>query len=77
MGLLTSPNADGLISAIVCLFYAGGVFGALAAAPISDRWGRKPAVIVGAVINLIGTALMAGSVNPAMFIVFRFVCGFG
>jgi len=62
---------------MVCLFYVGGTFGSLAAAPISDHFGRKPAVFVGALITIIGTALLAGSVNPAMFIVFRFVVGFG
>ena len=77
MGLLTAKNANGLISAITCLFYAGGCFGSLAAAPMSDRSGRKPTIFVVSLITLIATALLAGSVNPAMFIVFRFVTGFG
>lgn len=74
MDLATRP---GITSAIVCLFYVGGVFGSLAAAPLSDRYGRKLTIFVGAVITLIATAILAGSVNAAMFIVFRFFVGFG
>ena len=76
MNLLEGDNVSGLTSAIVCLFYVGGSFGSLAAAPLSDRYGRKFAIAVGALITLIGTAILAGSVNPAMFIVFRFIVGF-
>lgn len=77
MGLLTRSNASALISAITCLFYVGGTFGSLAAAPLADRWGRKVAVLVGSVITLFATALQAGAINPAMFIASRFIGGFG
>lgn len=41
------------------------------------RFGRKWTVIVASIILLISTACLAGSVNIAMFIVFRFFAGFG
>ena len=77
MNLVTGKNAAGILSAMVCLFYVGGTFGSIMAAWLSDRYGRKPAVFVGCAITLVGSAALAGSASPAMFIVFRFVVGFG
>lgn len=77
MGLLTRSDASSLISAITCLFYVGGTFGALAAAPLADHWGRKIAVLAGSGITLFGTALQAGAINAAMFIASRFIVGLG
>ncbi|EXJ77940.1 hypothetical protein A1O3_09099 [Capronia epimyces CBS 606.96] len=77
MGLNTNPNAAAIIGAIPSLYFAGGFFGAICCEYIADRWGRKPAIAVGAVTTLISTAILAGSVNIAMFIAFRFINGFG
>lgn len=77
MGLLTSTNAADLIGAMNGLFYAGGFIGALGAGKAADKWGRKTMVIAGTIIILISNALLAGSVNIAMFIVFRFFQGLG
>jgi MFS family permease len=77
MGLLTAPNAADLIGTMNGLFYAGGFIGAMGIAKVSDRYGRKVSIALGAVIILISNALLAGSVNVAMFIVFRFFQGIG
>ena len=42
-----------------------------------DRWGRKMAVIVGAIVSIPGLAGMTGSMNVAEFLVFRFIAGVG
>ena len=77
MGLDTDENAASLIGVIVSMYYAGGFFGVVLVNPIADRWGRKPAIAVGATITLLSGAIEAGSVNLAMFIVFRFLNGAG
>jgi MFS family permease len=77
MGLATNPNAEGLIGTIVGLFYAGGVFGAILSTYLADSIGRKWTAAIGSVILVVSTACLAGSVNIAMFIVFRFFVGMG
>lgn len=77
MGLDTSSIADSLIGAINGLFYAGGIFGAFTSSWVSNRWGRKAATILGNIFVMIAGAVMTGSVNPAMFICFRFISGLG
>ncbi|KAF2494373.1 MFS transporter [Lophium mytilinum] len=77
MGLATNKHAESLIGTMTGLFYAGGVFGCLLNAWMADRFGRKITVCTGAVINIISTACLAGSVNIGMFIAFRFFCGVG
>ena len=58
------------------IFYIGGVFGAFAAGFLCD-YGRKPAIISGAGITLISAGILTGSVDLAMFLIFRFLTGFG
>lgn len=59
------------------LYQAGAFFGACLAGWMSDRFGRKPTAAAGNVIILLTGALLMASVNPAMFIVFRFFSGLG
>ena len=77
MGLATNPNAASLFGAATALFYVGGVFGCLLNSWMADRFGRKITVATACVIQLIAHACLAGSVNIAMFIAFRFVNGIG
>lgn len=77
MGLDTASNADSLIGAMVALYYAGGVAGSFCHGWMSNRYGRKASVSAGMVFVLLSGALLTGSVNPAMFIVFRFFSGWG
>ena len=55
----------------------GGIFGALTAGVLCDRYGRRPAIVIGATITLIATGIQAASVNLAMFLAFAFFAGFG
>lgn len=77
MGLNTAPNADQLFGAMNSLFYIGGIVGGFIAGYLANIYGRKAVVIGGAAIALVAQALTAGSVNIAMFIVFRFFVGLG
>lgn len=77
MGLATNPNAASLTGATTALFYVGGIFGCLLNSWMADRFGRKITVATACALQLIASACLAGSVNIAMFIVFRFVNGLG
>lgn len=58
-------------------YNGGGFFGVVVQAPISDHFGRRIATGVGAIILVVSSALLAGSVNAGMFIAFRFFSGLG
>lgn len=75
--LATRPHANNLIGAMNGLFQAGAFFGALCISWIADRFGRKMAITVPAILVVISGALLAGSVNIGMFIAFRFFSGMG
>ena len=77
MGLDTASNATQLIGAMNALFYAGGFFGCFIVGYFADRVGRKTVIAAGAALVLVSNALLAGSVNMSMFIVFRFFNGMG
>lgn len=68
-------NANDLIGLTNSLYFAGGVIGCLISPFCSDRWGRRWGIGVPLSWTIVAAALMAGSVNIAMFIVFRFVSG--
>lgn len=67
---LTGAITDGL-------FQTGGLFGCIIGISSADRLGRRMALFSNAVIVIIGGALQAGSVANAMFIVARFITGWG
>ena len=83
MGLTTNPEqaslyaySNRIIGTIFGLFSAGAIFGALFVGWLCDRNGRKPTLVLAAVINIIGGALQTGSVHVGMFIAARFITGF-
>eukprot|EP00753_Platysulcus_tardus_P021560 PLAT9041.5.p1 GENE.PLAT9041.5~~PLAT9041.5.p1 ORF type:complete len:397 (-),score=-80.73 PLAT9041.5:175-1338(-) len=64
----------GLMSAL----YSLGAVAALPFTPtISDRLGRRRSIVFGSVFMLIGAILQTASQNFAMFVISRFVLGFG
>jgi len=44
---------------------------------ISDRWGRKNAIAISALITIVAVILQAASVNTAMFAASRIIIGIG
>ena len=75
--LATRSNATQLTGAINGLFQAGGFLGTLSCTQTADAVGRRRALFIGAVFAIVGGALQAGSVHIAMYIVARFITGFG
>lgn len=73
----TSPTTASIIGAISALFCAGAAFGALIQGYTSDKYGRRPALVTGGIVSVVGTAIVAGSVNMPMLFVFRFITGLG
>jgi MFS family permease len=73
-GYHTTSN---LIGAMNGLNSAGSAFGCWFTAWAADKFGRKVSIQTGAAIMIVGAALCAGSVNVAMFLVARFIAGFG
>ncbi|RFU29329.1 hypothetical protein B7463_g6998, partial [Scytalidium lignicola] len=74
---LSGDNAESLIDAIISGFFGCALIGAFGQAYISNRWGRKSANGVAAVLLIIGNALQAGAVKIPMFLVGRYITGFG
>jgi len=56
---------------------AGAALGAVHNSWSADRYSRKNTMQLGAVILILGAALCAGSVNIPMFLVARFISGWG
>jgi MFS family permease len=77
MKLDTVSNAEALIGAMNALYYAGGIFGSFLAGWTSNTYGRKFSAALGNILLLISGALLTASVNPGMFIAFRFLSGVG
>lgn len=57
--------------------FIGGCLGPLVSGIITDRLGRRPAILWGAVITLIGVILQTAANGVAMFVVARIILGFG
>jgi MFS family permease len=75
--LNTRADATALISTMNGLYQVGGFLGVFSVSWFADKWGRRAAIGVSALITLLSGALLAGSVHVAMFIVFRFFSGAG
>ena len=69
-----SPATTGLNTASI---FIGGFFGPLVSGIISDHLGRRPAILWGSVITLIGVLLQTAAQDIAMFVVARVMLGFG
>ncbi|KAK9418242.1 putative Hexose transporter protein [Seiridium unicorne] len=64
----------GLISAMMSL---GSICSTPIAPWVADRFGRRWGITVGSIIMVIGAIIQCESVNFAMFVVSRFILGFG
>jgi len=74
---LDGSHAASLEGAMNSLYYAGGVAGSICSGWATASYGPKMSILMGTVILLVSQALLTGSVNAAMFIVFRFFSGWG
>ncbi|KAF2158520.1 hypothetical protein M409DRAFT_30988 [Zasmidium cellare ATCC 36951] len=62
---------------VVAIYTIGCLFGALFAVPLGNRYGRRRALAVHAVVGIIGQTLQASSFSLAQLIVGRIVTGLG
>ncbi|KAL1893947.1 hypothetical protein Sste5346_006088 [Sporothrix stenoceras] len=74
---LSGPNAEAITGGILGGFLSGGFIGSIVQAPISQRFGRRAGTATAAVLTVLSAALQAGSVNIAMFLAARTLCGIG
>ncbi|CAK7210027.1 hypothetical protein SCUCBS95973_000653 [Sporothrix curviconia] len=72
-----SGNSDKITGAMNGIYTGGGFLGALFSSWTADRFGRKWTIFLGALLACSGGALTAAAMNLAMFLVFRFVNGWG
>jgi MFS family permease len=66
-----------MIGALNGVNSAGAIFGCLFNAWTCERYSRKYSMMLGSAILILGGALCGGSVNMAMFLVGRFIAGWG
>jgi sugar porter (SP) family MFS transporter len=69
-----SPFMEGII---VSTLLVGAVAGALSGGPLSDRFGRRPTVLLAAVIFGLGALAVAFAPSVALIVVGRFLLGLG
>jgi len=70
---LTGPHN----SLIVSILSAGTFFGAIIAGDIADRAGRRPTIIAGCFIYIVGCILQAASHGLGLIVAGRLIAGFG
>ncbi len=59
------------------LFQTGGLIGAVSCSQVADWLGRRKAMLISALVTVLGGGLQAGSVNIGMYIVSRCITGIG
>lgn len=72
-----APLSDLLQGVIVSFLLVGAVTGALAGEPLSNRFGRRPIVLLAAVIFAVGAIAVALTPNVSLLIVACFILGLG
>ncbi len=71
-----NPNAS-LIGFLVSSYEVGATFGAAFTFILGDRFGRKPYVIGGALVVIVGAVIQTASYGVAQFLVGRLIAGVG
>lgn len=72
-----TPDDPNRVQLVIAAFIVGMAFGTLVAGPLSDRFGRKPVILAGAILYVIAAAacLVTRSLEPLL--VARFFQGIG
>jgi sugar porter (SP) family MFS transporter len=72
-----APLSNFLQGVIVSVLLVGAVTGALTSGPLSDRFGRRPVVLLAAIIFAAGAIAAALAPNVGFLIFARFILGLG
>lgn len=72
-----SKDTETFSGAVVSLFTGGGFFGAFFAGPSADWLGRRLAIIIGALVFILGGVLQSAAQNLGYLYSGRAVAGFG
>src|ERR671917_1737307 len=72
-----APLSAFLEGIIVSTLLVGAVVGAISGGPLSDRFGRRPAVLLAAIIFGLGALAVAFAPSVAFIVVGRFLLGLG
>lgn len=76
-------NADGVVfdstkqGGIVSIYYLGTLLDSLLGGMVSDRFGRKIAVVTGCFWVFLGASLMASAMNVTWMLLARVLAGIG
>lgn len=76
LGAIGNPS-DSFIGLIVALYNIGCMAGCLVAGAYGNRLGRKPTIIWGSVIMVVGGTIQAATYGSTQLIVGRLVSGVG
>ena len=71
------PLSDFMQGVVVSFLLVGAVTGALTGGPLSDRFGRRPIVLLAATIFAVGAIAAALTPSIGLLIVARFILGLG
>lgn len=78
MGLEAGTSySQAILGAINGVYAAGGAFGCVFNMWSCEALGRKRSIQLGCIISIIGAGIMTGTIDIPMFIVSRFIMGFG
>jgi len=70
-------NPDRNISLIITVYFVGMALGQLVYGPIADRYGRRPAILSGLLLYIVGAALSALASSFGLLLVARLIWGLG
>ncbi|KIX92569.1 uncharacterized protein Z520_11745 [Fonsecaea multimorphosa CBS 102226] len=73
----TDPSKSSLLGLLTNMFTIGSILSMFIVPTITDRYGRKPCIVVGCVFMIIGCIINTASINYGMFCAGRFILGFG
>ncbi|KAL4809817.1 general substrate transporter [Aspergillus unguis] len=75
-GDLKSHNSTSK-GAVIAAFQIGALAGALSTTFLSDRFGRRKTIFIGAIFTIIGQVLQVASYDLVQFVIGRLILGFG